>query len=71
MDLVLLGLGDTAAENNAALASYQKAAPDDALTQLAAAHQAWQQHDFLTAQPLYEKGIGQQGNCMSALAFRL
>lgn len=38
VDLVLLGLGDTAAENNAALANYQKAAPDDALTQLAAAH---------------------------------
>ncbi len=68
VDLVLLGLGDTAAENNAALASYQKAAPDDALTQLAAAHQAWQQHDFLTAQPLYEKGIGQRPDLCDAQA---
>jgi tetratricopeptide (TPR) repeat protein len=66
VDLVLLGLGDTAAENNSALASYQKSAPDDALTQLAAAHQAWQQHDFLTARLQYEKGLTQRPDLCDA-----
>jgi len=68
VDLVLLGLGDTAAENSAALSNYQKAAPDDALTQLATAHQAWQQHDFSLAQPLYEKGLTQRPDLCDAQA---
>ena len=68
VDLVLLGLGDTAAENAASLASYQKASPDDALTQLAAAHQAWQQHDYQTARQLYEKGLAQRPDLCDAQA---
>ena len=68
VDLVLLGLGDTAAENAASLASYQKAAPDDALTLLATAHQAWQQHDFTTARPLYEKGFTRRPELCDAQA---
>ena len=68
VDLVLLGLGDTAAENSAALASFQKATPDDALTQLAAAHQAWQQHDFSSARPLYEKALTQRPDLFDAQA---
>jgi tetratricopeptide (TPR) repeat protein len=68
VDLVLLGLGDTAAENSAALANYQKAAPDDALTQLSAAHQAWQQHDFSSARPLYEKALTKRPDLYDAQA---
>jgi tetratricopeptide (TPR) repeat protein len=68
VDLVLLGLGDTAAENAASLASYQTAAPDDPLTLLAAAHQAWQQHDFPTARSLYEKGLAQRPDLCDAQA---
>ncbi len=68
VDLVLLGLGDTAAENAASLASYGKAAPDDALTILATAHHAWQQHDFAAARPLYEKGLAQRPDLCDAQA---
>ena len=68
VDLVLLALGDTAAENAASLTSYQKSAPDDALTSLATAHQAWQQHDFAAARPLYEKGLSQRPDLCDAQA---
>lgn len=66
VDLVLLGLGDTASENAATLASYQRATPDDPLALIAAAHQAWQQHDFLAARSLYEKGVAQRADLCDA-----
>ena len=57
VDLVLLALGDTAAENAESLKDYLTHSPDDPLTILAQAHQAWQQHDFPMARMLYERGL--------------
>ena len=68
VDLLLLALGDTAAENAASLSSYIKSSPDDPLTLLGQAHQAWQQYDFTTAQPLYEQGLAQRPELFDAQA---
>jgi tetratricopeptide (TPR) repeat protein len=57
VDLVLLALGDTAAENANALKGYEAKSPDDPLTKLAMAHRAWQHNEFSEARRLYETGL--------------
>ncbi len=57
VDLVLLALGDTAAENADSLRDYLSHSPNDPLTKLASAHHAWQQHDLTTAVSLYQNGL--------------
>ncbi len=68
VDLLLLALGDTAAENADSLNDYLTNSPDDPLTILAQAHQAWQQHDFPAARILYEKGLKQRPEFADAQA---
>lgn len=68
VDLLLLALGDTAAENATTLSSYSETSPDDPLTLLGRAQQAWQQHDFATAQSLYERGLAQRPELFDAQA---
>ncbi len=68
VDLVLLALGDTAAENSESLKEYLTNNPDDPLTILAQAHQAWQQHDLPTARTLYEQGLKQRSESADAQA---
>lgn len=56
VDLMLLALGDTAAENADSLNKYFEASPDDPLTLIARGHQRWQQHDYTSAQEFYLRG---------------
>lgn len=66
VDLMLLALGDTAAENATSLSDYRRSCPDDPLVVLAQAHQAWQQHDFATARAFYEQGLAQRSDLNDA-----
>lgn len=66
VDLLLLALGDTAAENSGALQQYVLSCPDDPLTQIARGHQAWQQHDLSTARFWFEKGLSQRPDLLDA-----
>lgn len=59
---------DTAAENAAALKDYEVKSPDDPLTQLAMAHQAWQHNEFPKARHLYEKGLQLRPDLLDAQA---
>jgi len=68
VDLLLLALGDTAAENAEILQDYVKTCPDDPLTQIALGHQAWQQHDLPTARSLYERGLTRRPDLVDAQA---
>jgi len=68
VDLVLLGLGDTAAENALALDEYIRVSPDDPLTQLARGQHAWQQHDFATARTFYESALVKRPDLADAQA---
>lgn len=60
VDLMLLALSDTAAENAASLVDYLQSSPDDPLTLIARGHQAWQQHELAAARLLYERGLNQR-----------
>ncbi len=60
VDLLLLALGDTAAENALSLNEFVSAHPEDPLVLLAQAHQTWQHHELPAAKVLYETVISKR-----------
>ena len=68
VDLLLLALGETAAENAGALQQYIRTSPDDPLTQIAHGRQAWLRHDLPEARHLYSVGLSQRPDLIDAQA---
>lgn len=66
IDLLLLALGETAAENSEVLQDYIAADPDDPLVQIAQGHRAWQQHDLPAARTFYERGLARRPDLIEA-----
>jgi tetratricopeptide (TPR) repeat protein len=68
VDLLLLALGDTAAENADSLNDYVRRSPHDPLVMIARAHQAWQHNDHQNARTLYEQGLSRRPDLDDAQA---
>jgi tetratricopeptide (TPR) repeat protein len=68
VDLLLLALGDTAAENALSLNEFVRADPEDPLVLLAQAHQAWQHHELPAAKILYETAVSKRPDLDDAQA---